>query len=183
MFRLAKSGLGAAFCIFLILVIMFNNLMQPIIVMMAIPLGLIGVIWTFFIAGQSLGFMAFIGVVALVGVAVNDSIVLVNFINRKRAEEKDVSKAVIIASKSRFRPVVLTTFTTVVGLFPIAHPLVSTILTFGQNTDNDPFIQPMALSFAWGLLFASLVTLIFIPCNYVAFERAKNWISTVRFKR
>ncbi|MCR9204526.1 MAG: efflux RND transporter permease subunit, partial [Halobacteriovoraceae bacterium] len=176
MFRLAKSGLMAMTAIFLILVIMFNSLMHPIVVMSAIPLGLIGVIWTFKFAGQALGFMALMGVVALVGVVVNDSIVLVTFINEKLEEfDGDLSKAVFEASKGRFRAVILTTITTVAGLIPIAHPTVSKILSFGANTDSDPFIQPMALSFAWGLFFASLVTLFFIPCNYLVFERIKAW--------
>lgn len=177
MVRLLKSGVMALGAIFIILVVMFNSLMHPIVVMAAIPLGLIGVIWTFKIAGQALGFMALMGVVALIGVVVNDSIVLVTFINEKREEYgDDIAKAVFEASKGRFRAVILTTVTTVAGLIPIAHPTVSKILSFGANTDSDPFIQPMALSFAWGLFFASLVTLFFIPCNYLVFERVKRWI-------
>ncbi len=176
---LAKAMIIAVSLIFIILVVMFNSLMHPVIIMMAIPLGLIGVIWTFFIAGQALGFMAFMGVVALAGVVVNDSIVLVTFINEKREEygEENLGRAVLEASKGRFRAVILTTVTTVAGLIPIAHPTVSRILSFGVNTDSDPFIQPMALSFAWGLFFASLVTLFFIPCNYLVFERIKGWVS------
>lgn len=176
MLRLAKSGVMALAAIFLILVVMFNSLMHPVVVMSAIPLGLIGVILTFKIAGQALGFMALMGVVALVGVVVNDSIVLVTFINEKMEEyDGDLSRAVFDASKGRFRAVILTTVTTVAGLIPIAHPSISKILSFGANTDSDPFIQPMALSFAWGLFFASLVTLFFIPCNYLVFERIKAW--------
>lgn len=174
---LAKAMIIALSLIFIILVVMFNSLMHPVIIMMAIPLGLIGVIWTFMLAGQALGFMAFMGVVALAGVVVNDSIVLVTFINEKREEygDENLGKAVLEASKGRFRAVILTTVTTVAGLIPIAHPTVSRVLSFGANTDSDPFIQPMALSFAWGLFFASLVTLFFIPCNYLVFERIKKW--------
>lgn len=176
--RLLKSGVIALGAIFIILVVMFNSLLHPLVVMAAIPLGLIGVIWTFKIAGQALGFMALMGVVALIGVVVNDSIVLVTFINEKREEYgDDLAKAVFEASKGRFRAVILTTVTTVAGLIPIAHPRVSYLLSFGANTDSDPFIQPMAMSFAWGLLFASLVTLFFIPCNYLVFERTKRWIN------
>jgi multidrug efflux pump subunit AcrB len=179
MVRLLRSGGMALAAIFIILVIMFNSLMHPIVVMGAIPLGLIGVIWTFKIAGRSLGFMALMGVVALIGVVVNDSIVLVTFINEKREEYgDDIAKAVFEASKGRFRAVILTTVTTVAGLIPIAHPTVSRILSFGANTDSDPFIQPMALSFAWGLFFASLVTLFFVPCNYLVFERVKRKIGS-----
>jgi len=122
--------------------------------------------------------MAFMGVVGLVGVVVNDSIVLVTFINKKREEGLDLLTAIKEGCRSRFRAVILTTFTTVAGLMPIAHQKVSYYLSLGFNTDNDPFLQPMALAFAWGLLFASLVTLIFIPCNYLAVERSK-----VFFKR
>ena len=159
---------------------MFNSLLHPVVVMSAIPLGLIGVIWTFKVANQSLGFMALMGVVALIGVVVNDSIVLVTFINETREKVKDLKEAVYIASRSRFRAVILTTFTTVAGLIPIAHPEVAYFLSFGSNTDSDPFIQPMALSFAWGLLFASMVTLIFVPCNYLAFEGLKLKIKNLR---
>ncbi len=183
MLRLTKSGVMALSAIFIILVVMFNSILHPVVVMSAIPLGLIGVIWTFKIANQSLGFMALMGVVALIGVVVNDSIVLVTFINETREKVEDLTEAVFIASKSRFRAVILTTFTTVAGLLPIAHPSVSTFLSFGTNTDSDPFIQPMALSFAWGLLFASLVTLFFVPCNYIAFEKVKMKISAWKGRR
>lgn len=180
MMRLARSGIMAIAAIFLILVIMFNSIIHPVVVMSAIPLGLIGVIWTFKIAGQALGFMALMGVVALVGVVVNDSIVLVTFINEKLKEYNgDLTKAVLEASKGRFRAVILTTVTTVAGLIPIAHPVVSKVLSFGANTDSDPFIQPMALSFAWGLFFASLVTLFFIPCNYLLFEKVTLFIKNL----
>ena len=178
MFRLAKSGMLALFCIFLILVVMFGSLVHPMIIMSAIPLGLIGVIIAFKFFGATLGFMAFMGVVGLVGVVVNDSIVLVTFINKKREEGLGLLTAIKEGCRSRFRAVILTTFTTVAGLMPIAHQKVSYYLSLGFNTDNDPFLQPMALAFAWGLLFASLVTLIFIPCNYLAVERSK-----VFFKR
>ena len=174
MSNLARAGLIALGLIFLILVVMFNSLWHSSVVLSAVPLGLIGVIWTFLIAGKSLGFMALMGVVALSGVVVNDSIVLVNFINKRRKTEKDLITAVMEAARSRFRPVILTTFTTVAGLLPIAHPFISKILTFGRTVDSDPFIQPMALSFAWGLMFASLVTLIFVPCGYLFSERVKD---------
>ena len=154
---------------------MFNSIIHPFVIMSAIPLGLIGVIWTFFVSGTALGFMAMMGVVALVGVVVNDSIVLVSFINNNLKKDSDVLEVVIAASRSRFRPIILTTFTTVAGLLPIAHPSVSYVLSFGTNTDSDPFLQPMAMSFAWGLLFASLVTLFFIPSCYLTAEAIKKF--------
>tara|TARA_Y100000590_G_scaffold469529_1_gene657674 strand:- start:111513 stop:114599 length:3087 start_codon:yes stop_codon:yes gene_type:complete len=164
---LMKSFGIAMFAIFFILVVMFGSLGQPFVVMMAIPLGMIGVIYTFLIFGQSLGFMAMMGVVALIGVVVNDSIVLVSFINQKvREHKKDILTSVYEASISRFRPVILTTVTTVAGLLPIAH-----------MPGGDPFLKPMALAFAWGLLFASVITLVFIPSNFLVYQRVVNWFS------
>lgn len=160
MSRLIKSGLISLFCIFLILVGMFSSLVRPIIVMMAIPLGLIGVIFIFKILGEAIGFMAMMGVIALIGVVVNDSIVLVNFIDLEIEKGTEKIQAIIEASVSRFRPVLLTTFTTVAGLLPVAHA-----------ASGDPFLKPMAKSFAWGLLLATFVTLIFVPCAYLAQEK------------
>jgi len=151
---LFKAGVIALFCIFLILVIMFASLAQPLIIMSAIPLGLIGVIITFFLMDIPISFMAGMGIIGLIGVVVNDSIVLVSFINNKvKKESLGLYKGVIEASVSRFRPVILTTFTTVAGLLPLAH-----------SKGGDPFLKPMAISFAYGLIFATLLTLIFIPC-------------------
>lgn len=164
---LLKSFGIAMFAIFFILVVMFGSLGQPFVVMMAIPLGMIGVIYTFLLFGQSLGFMAMMGVVALIGVVVNDSIVLVSFINQKvREHKKDLLTSVYEASIARFRPVILTTVTTVAGLLPIAH-----------MPGGDPFLKPMALAFAWGLLFASFITLVFIPSNYLVYQRVINWFT------
>ncbi len=161
MVGLAKSFIIAILCIFFVLVIMFRSLGLPLIIMAAIPLGLIGVILAFLVFNQALGFMAMMGVVGLVGVVVNDSIVLVNFINIKKDErERPLRIAIHDACLDRLRPVLLTTFTTVAGLLPIAH-----------GVGGDPFLKPMALSFAWGLFFATTVTLVFIPCSYLIYIR------------
>lgn len=169
--RLLKSGMIALCCIFFVLVIMFSSLAQPIVIMMAIPLGLTGVIFTFFAFGKALGFMALMGVVGLIGVVVNDSIVLVNFINKKRHTVHEILEAIHQAALSRFRPVILTTFTTVAGLMPIAH-----------STGGDPFLKPMALAFAWGLLLSTFVTLVFIPINYLLYYRTLNLFRRIGFK-
>ena len=163
------AGVLSFFAIFFLLVIMFKSLLQPFIIMTAIPLGIMGVIYTFKIAqvlgdGWSLGFMAIMGVIGLVGVVVNDSIVLVDTINKNI--DKDYLNEVIDSSKSRLRAVILTTFTTVMGLLP---------LVFSPN--GDPFLRPMALSFAGGLLFSSLITLIFVPSLYYSILRIKQKIN------
>ncbi len=162
---LAICGIIAFVCIFFVLVVMFSSLGQPLVIMSAIPLGMIGVIIAFLLHGESLGFMAVMGVIALVGVVVNDSIVLVNFINIKRENHKDLFIAILEAGVSRFRPVILTTFTTVAGLFPLAY-----------SRGGDPFIKPMALSFAWGLLFSTMVTLLVVPCTYYVYVRCSEFV-------
>ena len=160
MSRLAKAAIIALGAIFLVLVAMFNSLGQSAIILSTIPLGIIGVILTFKVLDMALGFMAIMGVIGLVGVVVNDSIVLVNFINKKRQSGKAVVEAIKEAARSRFRPIILTSITTVVSLLPIAH-----------SSGGDPFLKPMAVSFAWGLMFSTLVTLLFVPCIYLVYEK------------
>ncbi len=158
--RLAKAGIISLFIIFIILVAMFGSLVQPLIVMSSIPFGLIGVVAAFFVFNLPLGFMAMMGVIGLIGVVVNDSIVLVNFINISLEKTNDAFDAIVEACISRFRPVILTTFTTVAGLLPIAH-----------TPGGDPFLKPMAISFAYGLIFSTTLTLIFVPCCYYVYVR------------
>ncbi|MCY4644130.1 MAG: efflux RND transporter permease subunit, partial [Bacteriovoracales bacterium] len=170
MLRLAKAAIIALGAIFFVLVAIFSSLGQPIVILSAIPLGLIGVIITFKMFGMALGFMAMMGVIGLVGVVVNDSIVLVNFINKRRESGKEVIPAILEAAKSRFRPIILTSFTTVASLLPIAHG------------GGDPFLKPMALSFAWGLMFSTVVTLFFIPCAYLIYDKLAERVGRLFFK-
>lgn len=159
-----KKGLIASvFIIFIILVVLFSSLAQPIIIMSAIPFGLIGVVISFKVLGLAIGFMALMGMLGLVGVVINDSIVLVTFINRTLQLEGEGVESIIKASVSRFRAVILTTFTTVAGLLPVAHA-----------PGGDPFLKPMATSFAYGLLFSSLITLILVPSIFKVVEDFKN---------
>ncbi|MBC77120.1 MAG: hypothetical protein CME64_14000 [Halobacteriovoraceae bacterium] len=151
-----KKALAASMIIiFIIIFIQFKSLALPAIIMSAIPFGLIGVVASFKVYSLPIGFMALMGMLGLVGVVINDSIVLVTFIARTLKVEGWSLESVIKATKSRFRPVILTTFTTVVGLLPVAH-----------MPGGDPFLKPMATSFAYGLLFASGITLLFIPALY-----------------
>jgi multidrug efflux pump subunit AcrB len=150
-----KALVASMFIIFIMLVVQFSSMAQPIIIMTAIPFGLIGVVASFKLLGMPIGFMALMGMLGLVGVVINDSIVLVTFINRSLKEEGHSTKVLIQSTLTRFRPVILTTFTTVAGLLPVAH-----------MPGGDPFLKPMATSFAYGLLFSSLITLIFVPSCY-----------------
>ena len=154
-----RAAIVSMILIFIILVAMFSSFGQPLIIMSAIPLGLIGVVYIFKIFGMPISFMALMGIIGLVGVVVNDSIVLVNFINIKIQESSNVFESIVEACMSRFRPVILTTFTTVAGLLPVAH-----------MPGGDPFLKPMAISFAYGLIFSTSLTLVFVPCAYYIYE-------------
>ena len=165
--------------IFIVLIGLFGTIRHTLVVMSAIPFGMIGVVLTFKIAGQPLSFMAMLGIVALVGVVINDSIVLVNFINKIRLQEGSLHKAVLDGAVSRYRAIILTTITTAAGLLFLAHPPLAKIVSFGLNKDSDPFLQPMAMSFAWGLIFASSITLLFVPALYISLEKLTGFLSNI----
>ena len=153
---LLKAFFYAFLIIYLILASSFKSLIQPLIIMLAIPFGLIGVVIAFLIHGMPLSFMAILGIVGLNGIVVNDSIVLVDFINKLRRQGINRRDSIIKAGQIRMRPVLLTTITTVGGLSTVAYGIGG----------KDPFLVPMALSICWGLIFATMLTLIVIPCIY-----------------
>jgi len=148
---------GAAIGIYLVLVLLFNSMVQPLVVMFAVPFGLIGVIFAFALHQQSLGFLAMLGVIGLMGIVVNDSLILVNLNNRLRRENRDVTPfdAIVEATKHRFRPILLTSVTTVAGLLPMAYGVGG----------SDPFSAPMALAMGYGILLATPLTLVLLPCT------------------
>ena len=155
---LGKSFIFALIAIFFLLAIQFNNLGYPIIVMFAIPFGVVGVILSFYVHGilwkpMPLSFFSTMGMVALTGVVVNSSMILLVFIQRARQEGMSTREAILLAGRRRLRAVILTATTTVVGLLPTAY---------GWG-GMDPFVSPMALALSWGLAFATLITLIVIP--------------------
>ncbi|MFH1846699.1 MAG: efflux RND transporter permease subunit [Candidatus Omnitrophota bacterium] len=153
---LLKAYLYAFLVIYLILASFFRSIIQPFIVMLAIPFGMIGVVIAFLAHGMPFSFMAILGIVGLNGIVVNDSIVLVDFINKLRNSGMTRHDSIIKAGERRIRPVILTTVTTAGGLSTVAYGLGG----------KDPFLVPMALSIAWGLIFATVLTLIIIPCIY-----------------
>ncbi|MFH1904827.1 MAG: efflux RND transporter permease subunit [bacterium] len=150
----------AFFLIFLILAANFNSLIQPLIVMMAIPFGLIGVIWAFFFHQLPISFFMMMGIVGLNGIVVNDSIVLVDFINNLRRKGVTRRASIIQSGQLRLRPVLLTTITTALGLAPTAYGIWG----------DDPFLRPMALTIVWGIVCATLLTLIVLPCIYAIID-------------
>lgn len=169
----SMASMGRAFIIglliiFMILASLFKSIMQPVVVVAAIPFSLIGVVFAFLTHGHPFSFLAMMGVIGLAGVVVNDSIVLVDFANTIRDEnpEMPIDEVVEQAGALRLRAVLLTTITTVVGLLPTAYGIGG----------YDPFLVPMALSFAWGLLFATFLTLGVVPILYKTEHQLKNWI-------
>jgi multidrug efflux pump subunit AcrB len=157
--NLARAFVIALFGIYFLLILLFNSLTQPFLVMVAIPFGIMGVIFAFAFHAQDFGFVAAVGVIGLAGVLVNDSLVLVNHINKLRTKSPDESVAKLVSEGTthRLRAVLLTTLTTVGGLLPLAYG-------FGGT---DPYMAPMALAIAWGLAFGTPITLILVPCLYV----------------
>ncbi|WP_061286347.1 efflux RND transporter permease subunit [Leptospira interrogans] len=155
---LGRAFLVAFIIIFMILASLFRSLIQPVIVVSSIPFSLIGVILAFVLHGEYFGFLAFLGIVGLAGVVVNDSIVLVDFANQLKLEKpgEDIDSILVETGLLRLRPVVLTTVTTVLGLLPTAYGIGG----------KDPFLVPMALAFGWGLAFSSFLTLVAVPVLY-----------------
>jgi len=151
-----RITIAAILLIFFILAITFNSMRLPLLVMAAIPFGAIGIILAFYLHGEPYSFLMLIGSIGMTGVVVNDSIVLVDFIKRKREQGMGPNESILEGGKERLRPVILTSVTTLGGLAPTAY----------QIGTGDPFLVPIALAIGWGLAFATLLTLVAIPCLY-----------------
>jgi multidrug efflux pump subunit AcrB len=155
------------FVIYCLLAIPFKSYWQPLAVMSIIPFGILGAIIGHWIMGMSLSIMSLLGMLALIGVVVNDSLVLVDFINKKRAEGYSLMDGVLTAGASRVRPVMLTSLTTFFGLMP---------LLFEKSTQAQ-FLIPMAVSLGFGILFATVITLVLVPVNYLILDNIANFFS------
>ncbi len=161
----AMTGLAQAFLlalgvIYVLLAIPLRSYAQPLIIMAAIPFGAIGAILGHFIMGWDLVFFSLLGIVALSGVVVNDSLLLVDFINRRHREGLPLERAVRIAGMTRFRPISLTSATTFMGLVPLMFNVSEA--TF--------FAVPIAISLAFGVVFATAITLFVVPCGYLILD-------------
>jgi multidrug efflux pump subunit AcrB len=166
-----KFGMyGLLLVIYILLAIPFKSYSQPLVVMLVIPFGMVGAVIGHWIMGMNLTLLSLMGVLALSGVVVNDSLVLVDYINKKRAEGVALFDAVYAAGGRRFRPVILTSLTTFAGLMP---------LLFEKSTQAQ-FLIPMAVSLGFGILFATIITLFLVPINYLIMEDIKRYC--VRYK-
>ena len=155
--------LGLLFVIYALLAIPFGSYLQPFIVMSVIPFGAMGAVIGHWIMGMDLTLLSLMGILALSGVVVNDSLVLVDYINRHSKNSKEMLQAISNAGAARFRPVLLTSLTTFAGLMP---------LMFEKSTQAQ-FLIPMAVSLGFGILFATFITLILVPVNYLLLEKIR----------
>ncbi|OEU72021.1 MAG: hypothetical protein BA874_13070 [Desulfuromonadales bacterium C00003068] len=146
--------------IYLLLAIPFRSYSQPAIIMISIPFGMIGAIIGHVMMGYSLSIMSLFGVVALSGVVVNDSLVMIDFANRRCREGMTPHDAILAAGVQRFRPILLTTLTTFCGLGPMIF----------ETSRQARFLIPMAISLGFGILFATLIALILVPVLYMVVE-------------
>jgi multidrug efflux pump subunit AcrB len=159
----------ALLIIYALLAIPFRSYIQPVLVMGVIPFGIVGAIWGHIIMGIPLTILSFFGIVALTGVVVNDSLVMVDFINRLRAKGWSIREAIREAGAVRFRPIILTSITTFAGLTPLLL----------EKSLQARFLIPMAVSLAYGVVFATFITLVLVPVSYQILEDIRHIFSKI----
>jgi len=150
----------AAVIIYILLAIPFRSYIQPIIVMMAIPFAIVGAILGHLIMGYSISIISIMGIIALSGVVINDGLVMVDYANGRVRAGLSISEAIASAGIRRFRPIMLTTLTTFFGLAPMIF----------ETSRQARFLIPMALSLGYGIVFATFITLLLVPCLYLMIE-------------
>ncbi len=163
------GALGVGFLLALIvmfsmLAVAFHSYTQPILVMSAIPFGMVGAVWGHVVMGFSLSLMSMMGLIALSGVVVNDSLILIVSINRYREEGMSTWEAIVAGGARRFRPILLTSLTTFFGLAPMIV----------ETSVQARFLVPMAVSLGFGVLAATMIMLLIVPCSYLILEDARR---------
>jgi multidrug efflux pump subunit AcrB len=161
----------AMLVVFALLAVPFKSYVQPIIVMVAIPLGYVGAVIGHVLFGYNLSMISFFGIVALSGVVVNDSLVLIDSANKKRATGVSAFEAIVYGGTRRLRPILLTSLTTCFGLAPLLI----------ERSVQARFLIPMAISLACGILFATGIILLVVPATYMIVEDLRDLAD--RFKR
>ena len=161
---LQRGFLFALLVIYALMAIPFKSYLQPIIILSVIPFGLVGAVWGHVLMGLDLTILSMFGLVALTGVVVNDSIVLVHYVNRRVAETGSIMDSVLEAGPVRFRPIMLTSLTTFAGLTPLLM----------EKSVQAKFLVPMAVSLGFGVIFATFITLFLVPCIYIILDDVKR---------
>ena len=152
--------------VYMVLASQFENLVHPFTILLTVPLAVVGAIGIFYIQGKALNIMAVIGIIMLVGIAVNDSIILVDAINRFRKAGMKMKEAIVAAGQRRIRPIIMTTLTTILALVPLT-------IGFGESAS---LRSPMAWAVIGGLITSTLLTLVVIPCVYLLFGQLELYI-------
>ena len=169
---LAQTFVIAMMLIFVILILTFQNLLQTLLVLSSIPMGIMAVIWAFFLhdavtSNHPLSFLSLMGIIAVSGVIVNNAIVFIDFVNKKRKEGFQSMESIKLAAQTRMRPIILTTLTTSAGILPTAY---------GWG-GLDPFVVPIALSLGWGILFGAFLTMIILPASLASLDDISSFFS------
>src|SRR5262245_28543408 len=138
----------------------FRSLLDPFIIMFSVPLGMIGVIWALFLSNTTLNVTSFMGIIMMVGIVVSNGVLLVEYITEPRRHGRDLHEAVILAGRTRLRPIVMTSLTTLMGLFPMA---------LGVDVGSEAN-APLARAVIGGLAVSTVLTLVLIPTLYVILE-------------
>ncbi len=156
MFQMGYAFMAGMFGIYALMAIPLKSYLQPLIIMSVIPFGIIGAVVGHMLLGMAISSLSMIGIIALAGVVVNDSLIMVDFVNKAVARGADEARAAVEAGKARFRAILLTSLTTFFGLVPIAT----------ERSESAQLVVPMAVSLAFGILFSTVITLILVPCLY-----------------
>jgi len=158
--NISVASIAALFLIYALIAIPLKSYSQPLIIMSVIPFGLIGAVIGHIVMDEAISMFSLFGIIALAGVVVNDSLILIDFVNRARVEGLDRFRAVLDAARERFRPIILTSLTTAAGLAPI----------MAETSTQAQYVIPMAISLSFGIIFATVITLFLVPCLYLLQE-------------
>lgn len=153
----------AVFLVYIVMASQFESFLHPLLILFTVPLAGAGSIFGLYVSGTNVSIMVFIGLIMLCGIVVNNAIVLIDRINQLRQAGQDKHHAIVEAAKSRLRPIIMTTLTTTLGLLPLALGL----------GDGAEIRAPMAITVIWGLVFATVLTLVFIPVIYSLFDQKR----------
>jgi len=166
---LGRGFIFAVIGIFALMAIPLRSYVQPLIIISAVPFGIVGAVMGHLVIGMALSILSMVGMVALAGVVVNDNLVLVDFVNRTRAAGRSIFDAVHQAGVARFRPILLTSLTTFVGLLPMLL----------EKSVQAQFLIPMAATLGFGVIFSTIISLVLVPSLYLVLEDVKGILANV----
>ena len=168
--NLSVASVAALFLIYALIAIPLHSYSQPLIIMSVIPFGLIGAVFGHFVMGKAISMFSLFGLIALAGVVVNDSLIMIDFINKARQAGTPIKQAVIQSGTQRFRAIIVTSLTTAAGLMPI----------MAEKSVQAQFVQPMAISMSFGIIFATVITLFLIPSLYMLQLDFSSWLRDMK---